>query len=899
MNDRERLVRLLRLPREDFEATLAALLGDQQVYAHAPEAPRALRALDTIGLAQQQPALRARLDQALGGDDPLADWIAKELEAHDHVPLLGFRGRVMLPLDEVFVPLQLWAGRLDTSREAFHSLGAAERPEPASPRTLSPAECLAHAFARRCKGVVFLGLPGAGKSTLLKHLFTRVAHGGAEAMGLDPGTVPVLLSVADIVDDWESRSLTEIIAERARSRQSPRAADALTLAAPPLLVMLDGLDEVRDTKTRAGVCRRLEQSLEAMNTARFVVTCRYAAWSDLAMLDNRFQAVDVLILGDEQIARYVRRWFPAVEHALAAGQAPDEARATRRAEALLEVLSRQQRSADLKLRELIGNPLMLSTVCLIFQEDNSLPEQRAALYDRATRLLLQNATQRWGEAACLPEEPSRRVLERVAWEMHCQQWVERDEAEVLPFVDKALHGRSDIAHDAAGFLKAARDESGILASYDVRKVRFLHLTFQEYLASCYARNHNKDDALAQRADDTFWREVILLAATQEGRFVPFVTALGAQGRIAASRELLHECLADLGYSPAEAFTPLLDAVANAREADARWHATPWLKRLLASPPATPSRATLDAAAAVMELWHAREREAARAWANRFVDDPDPTLREAARACLGLVGSRDESFVEPTTGMEFLWVPPGEFWMGASTTPGSRGYDQEAVRTEAPVHKVTLTEGYWLSRFPVTNADYLRFVQATGAEPAGSFSNARFNDPLQPVVEVGFEAAEAFCAWLHRTSLSALGRTASLPTEAEWEFAARGPEGRRYPWGEEAPDASRAVWGLPLETGHTARVGGRPLGRGPFGHEEMAGNVWEWCRDAWREGYGTEAAVVDPCHQDDNGAPRVVRGGSWRNRARYLRCATRNWSHPRNRLPLLGFRVVVRVSRQRA
>jgi hypothetical protein len=118
--------------------------------------------METIRLAQQDAARLARLDAALGGDDPLADWIAKELAEHDRVPLLGFRGRVTLPLDEVFVQLQVFAGRLDEDRDDLRALGPAERVFHESSRHLSPTECLDFAFKRDRKGVVFLGLPGAG-----------------------------------------------------------------------------------------------------------------------------------------------------------------------------------------------------------------------------------------------------------------------------------------------------------------------------------------------------------------------------------------------------------------------------------------------------------------------------------------------------------------------------------------------------------------------------------------------------------------------------------------------------------------------------------------------------------------------------------------------------------------
>jgi hypothetical protein len=185
MNDRERLVRLMRLPREKFEEILAFVLGGQLAFVHAPEAPRAVRAMEAIRLSQQDGAQLGRLDTSLGGEDPIADWIAKELAEHDRVPLLGFRGRVTLPLDEVFVQLQVFAGRLDDQRDDLRTLGPTGRETPQSSGHLSPTACLRFAFDRSQRGVVFLGLPGAGKTTLLKHVFTRIAQGDAAAMGLD------------------------------------------------------------------------------------------------------------------------------------------------------------------------------------------------------------------------------------------------------------------------------------------------------------------------------------------------------------------------------------------------------------------------------------------------------------------------------------------------------------------------------------------------------------------------------------------------------------------------------------------------------------------------------------------------------------------------------------------
>src|SRR6185295_8900629 len=108
-----------------------------------------------------------------------------------------------------------------------------------------------------------------------------------------------------------------------------------------------------------------------------------------------------------------------------------------------------------------------------------------------------------------------------------------------------------------------------------------------------------------------------------------------------------------------------------------------------------------------------------------------------------------------------------------------------------------------------------------------------NDPAQPVVTVSWDDATAFTRWL---TGKLAGVAMRLPTEAEWEYAARGTDGRRYPWGNERPEASRATFGLPGDSGRPAVVGHTPGGVSPFGVHELAGTVLEWCLEAWAESY---------------------------------------------------------------
>lgn len=159
----------------------------------------------------------------------------------------------------------------------------------------------------------------------------------------------------------------------------------------------------------------------------------------------------------------------------------------------------------------------------------------------------------------------------------------------------------------------------------------------------------------------------------------------------------------------------------------------------------------------------------------------------------------------------LWVPAGTFTMGAD-----RGGEED----EHPAHAVTLS-GFWLDRTPVTNEAYARCVAVSACRPSGEH-DARFEHPRQPVVYVSWDDAKAYCAWAGKR----------LPREAEYERAMRGDDGRRYAWGNDAPTPDRAAFGRALDAGAPDDVGSHPAGRGPFGHDDLAGEVWEWVEDAY-------------------------------------------------------------------
>jgi formylglycine-generating enzyme required for sulfatase activity len=225
-------------------------------------------------------------------------------------------------------------------------------------------------------------------------------------------------------------------------------------------------------------------------------------------------------------------------------------------------------------------------------------------------------------------------------------------------------------------------------------------------------------------------------------------------------------------------------------------------------------------------------------------------------------------VNPLDGATLVWVPPGVFTMGA-------GPD---------AHRVTLTRGYWLAQVPVTNARYRRFLQAAQHKPEPDYWTHRaYNADTQPVVGVTHQDAVAYARW-------AGGR---LPTEAEWEWAARGPEGGRYPWGNAEPTLRLAVF-QPEEgpaPDRPAPVGSRPEGMSWCGALDMSGNVTQWCMD-WYIPQRKEPATDPLVAEKVDANQRVVRGGSWARSAVAAMSTYRNFMPPSLTADTNGFRIVM-------
>ncbi|QPJ63976.1 MAG: formylglycine-generating enzyme family protein [Candidatus Nitrohelix vancouverensis] len=232
---------------------------------------------------------------------------------------------------------------------------------------------------------------------------------------------------------------------------------------------------------------------------------------------------------------------------------------------------------------------------------------------------------------------------------------------------------------------------------------------------------------------------------------------------------------------------------------------------------------------------------------------------------------------PPAPQGMVYIPAGYAQIGDSSGP----------KDARPMHFVS-TSAFFIDRYEVSNAKYRQFIQATGRQTPKYWDDERFNAPDQPVVGVSWHDAMAYAQW----------RGGRLPTEAEWEKAARGSDDREYPWGKKWDKGFAFyfvnIFGETDQFRFTAPVDYYQTGVSPYGVYNMAGNVWEWCLDWYDPQYYRNSPEFDPEGPIQPTLMKSLRGGSWANSIDGVQIIRRARNHPDTQNEIYGFRTVIPI-----
>ncbi len=713
--------------------------------------------------------------------------------------------------------------------------------------------------------VVVLGDPGSGKSTLLKYLSLSLAQNPEAPL---PILAPLNAFAAALLKDPDL-SLQAFLPVYFAGLSAELGGLAplldLALAQGQALVLLDGLDEVQ--QGRAHLATKVERFAADVvsHGGKLIVTSRIVGYREAPLNAHDWRLYTLLDFDRSNIETFAEKWCLAFECGTLGNTDEAKASAERERQGLLDALD-----ANPGVARLAANPLLLTILALIKRQGVNLPNRRVELYELYLKTLITS----WSRARALdkrPVGPELDYLQTIAVLSPLALWL-REENPTAGLVTQerliewlAAYYQSDewglkrgeALKQATEFLNSVRRYSNLLLERGQGHYGFIHLTFEEALAARGIVQRSQLDlkdslALIQsHLTDPAWRETILLAVGVWG-------LVREQPRVAG--EVVRAML-NMPCSGENACTNVLLAGACLEDVG-----------------------ELGLGRAV-----AREVQEALLTACRNRTLPPETQRDAGFS-LGRTG----------------WTPPDlEDWVTIPAGTYRVGDDKHPVQIEQP---------YRLSKYPVTNRQYAAFVQAGGytdrqwwsevgwswrtgeydtqapdyikdwleRRPAEKrhepffWNQSRWNNPLAPVVGVSWFEAEAYCNWLS----ARLGKPIRLPTETEWEVAARGTEGWEYPWGNYWDSShlnSSEYWhgeGYKFEMASPTVVGQFPTGATQSGLHDLSGNVWEWC-NSWYEQDRINCAV---------------RGGAWFDNRELARCTFRFGFIPGDFSDLLGFRL---------
>ena len=756
-----------------------------------------------------------------------------------------------------------------------------------TPRRLSVQEVLG-----REPRVVLVAHAGYGKSTVIGHTALCLAMDGLEpdgpwkeglaalgARGEEVVPVPIVLrelaaSLPDLLPAPTASTLLDFLEERLRQERCGTAIGPLgdALHEGRAIVLLDGLDEVPASgkrNMRAHIRQAILKLAERYPSCRVVVSCRVLTYEEDGPLRG-FSRAELAPLDEDKIRTFIRGWYAELSRVRPQISAEEAGRLSAKLE--------QAVTASRDLLEMAQSPLLLTVMAVVHATLGELPEAEAELYREAVDILLW----RWGQVRgqspkdLLDEVKRQKIdllvaLRQLAYEVHGRTPAQAGGVPDIPAADlvsalkKLDPRRSEVW--AEQMLSAVQHRAGLLLPAGEGNYRFPHRTYQELLAGwhlVHQADFVKTAAARLREDATRWRKVVLLG----------VGLLVRDGNLASVPHLLAELCPRSAGDSTETWRQAFRAGEVLQEVKPERLADTELGREMVDR----VRKRLCALLTRGKLAPRERVEAGR----RLGHLGDPRFREE------LWGLPDEEM------LGFVRIPAGPFWMGSD-----KAVDKWAEDDELPRHPVTLPE-VWMGRYPVTVGQWRAFVGASGFSPGDH--DSLWGAANEPVCRVSWHEAIEYTRWLDTTlrawpgcpanlnRLLSAGYQVTLPSEAEWEKAARGMDGRVWPWGNTFEEHEKDPANVAMSVGVVSPVGAFPSGGTPEGLHDLAGNVWEWTRSVYKKYPYSLADDREAIREQES--RRALRGGSCDRPRQDVRCACRNHYGPRAWGVSVGFRLVL-------
>ena len=804
--------------------------------------------LDTFPSPSPEPG---EIVRALEIPEGYKDWVQKFYSTISY-DQLAKKGEVLpVQLLEVYIPLEtanpfhkaeierMSKDRVVKSRmEQKDELG--EEADLKEPATID-----IEALLGRVNCILLRGKAGMGKTTLIKHLANTITEGSCQNALRD--YLPVMVFLKDlwlVYNEELKRTKRKITFEPLLKAYLEKIKCPLDLAVISYflqhnrtLFMFDGLDEIPE-----GIRDDLVELIAAFQYQnkgnRFLITGRPHGIAGRPHERFGKYLCEIEYLDDQKINEFLRKWFRAVS-----GKATG-----------IADLTAEDMISDIGFHEHVSvftqNPLLLAAVCVLYLVGGRIPEQRADLYDR----IVENLLWRRFHDPAEPDKVSevREFLMLLAFEIqnkNLKTFEVGDGLDVLKTI--SVQKEDEPANVYQRRIHHLFDEiepnCGLFSRLSGGEIEFTHLTFQEFMAAKHIDYMDLDynDFL----ENDWWAETILL-----------YTGLVSLERKKRSNDIVEEIL-------------------NTKQEDENTKRRLWLLGSRALRDFQPSKRD-DKVVAL-----ARDKLYELIETNASIEE-----RFEAGEIVGALG-------DPRIKADnMVLVTGGKFMRGSSED------DAYAYPDEKPQREIYL-KNFMIGKYPVTNGEFKEFIDDGGydreefwtrkgwlwrvekkiSEPL-FWHDRKWNAPNFPVVGISWFEASAYVKWLSEKT----GYRYRLPTEAEWEKAARGTNGLKYPWGEHFDknlcnsSESRLL--------RTSSIGIFPKDKSPYVCFDMAGNVWEWCSDWYNDNYYADCSGRKP-KGPSSGADRVIRGGFWLSNARNCRSANRDHDDPRSRGSGLGFRLL--------